>query len=101
VMHVLAGALLTTESGHLPTRIDSEFVLSEREFFIDNLVVRIHFIIVMIGWTGLAPWEFEIPFPGSRTSTFLSGFELRLTVVWLASCGAPPSAARVKGVEAR
>ena len=25
-----------------------------REFFIDNLLVRIHFIIVMIRWTGLA-----------------------------------------------
>jgi len=24
-------------------------------FFIDNLLVRIHFIIVMIRWTGLAP----------------------------------------------
>ena len=31
----------------------------QREFFIDNLLVRIHFIIVMIRWTGLAPWEFE------------------------------------------
>jgi len=31
----------------------------EREFFIDNLLVRIHSIIVMIRWTGLAPWEFE------------------------------------------
>jgi len=30
----------------------------EIEFFIDNLLVRIHFIIVMIRWTGLAPWEF-------------------------------------------
>jgi len=28
----------------------------DREFFIDNLLVRIHFIIVMIRWTGLAPW---------------------------------------------
>jgi len=28
--------------------------LPEREFFIDNLLVRIHFIIVMIRWTGLA-----------------------------------------------
>ena len=44
---------------------------SEREFFIDNLLVRIHFIIVLIWWTGLAPWEFEFPFPGSLTSTFL------------------------------
>ena len=24
----------------------------EREFFTDNLLVRIHFIIVMIRWTG-------------------------------------------------
>jgi hypothetical protein len=43
----------------------------KREFFIDNLLVRIHFIIMMIRWTGLAPWEFEFPFPGSLTSTFL------------------------------
>ena len=43
----------------------------EREFFIDNRLVRIHFIIVMIRWTGLAPWEFESPFPGSLTSTCL------------------------------
>ena len=34
--------------------------------------VRIHFIIVMIRWTGLAPWELEFPFPGSLTSTFLT-----------------------------
>jgi len=33
----------------------------EREFFIDNILVRIHFIIVVIRWTGLAPWEFEFP----------------------------------------
>jgi len=32
---------------------------------IDNLLVRIHFIIEIIWWTGLAPWEFESPFPGS------------------------------------
>ena len=44
----------------------------EREFFIDSLLVRTHFIIVMIRWTGLAPWEFEFPFPGSLTFTFLS-----------------------------
>ena len=24
----------------------------------------------MIRWAGLAPWEFEFPFPGSLTSTF-------------------------------
>ena len=28
----------------------------EREFFIDNLLVRIHTIILIIAWTGLAPW---------------------------------------------
>jgi len=32
-----------------------------REFFINNLLVRNRFIIVMIRWTGLAPWEFELP----------------------------------------
>jgi len=36
-----------------------------------EVLVRIHFIIVMIRWTGLAPWRFEFPFPGSLTSTFL------------------------------
>ena len=30
---------------------------SEREFLIDNLLVRIHSIIVMIRWSGLAQWE--------------------------------------------
>ena len=33
-----------------------------REFCIDNLLVRIHIIIVIITWTGLVPWEFEFPF---------------------------------------
>jgi len=48
--------------------------LPGREFFIDNRLVRIHFIIVMIRWTGLAPWVFEFPFPGSLTSILpLSG----------------------------
>ena len=42
----------------------------EREFFIDNLLVRILFIIEMIWWTGLAPWELEFPFPGSLKSAF-------------------------------
>ena len=35
-------------------------VFAEREFFIDNLLVRIH---RCFWWTGLAPWEFEFPFP--------------------------------------
>ena len=47
--------------GHLPGE----------EFFIDNLLVRIHFIIVMIRWTGLAPWEFEF-LGGLRASSALS-----------------------------
>ena len=59
------------ETGQVPSR-------REREFFIDNLLVRIHFIIVMRRWTGLAPWEFEFPSPGSLTSTFL-GLATRLS----------------------
>jgi len=34
--------------------------LKEKEFFIDNLLVRIHFIIVMIRWTGLAPVHLRV-----------------------------------------
>jgi hypothetical protein len=30
-------------------------VCREREFFVDNLLVWIDFVIVMIGWTGLVP----------------------------------------------
>ena len=37
----------------------------ETEFFIDNLLVRIRFIIEMIWWTGLAPWALEYLFRGS------------------------------------
>ena len=42
--------------------LDDAVSCRERELFIDNLLVRIHFIIVMIRWTGLAPWEVEFPF---------------------------------------
>ena len=36
--------------------------LNNREFHIGNVLVRIHCIIEMIWWTGLVPWQFEIPF---------------------------------------
>ena len=52
------------QSWNLPQGTSNYFV-EEREIFIDKLLVRIHFIIVMIRWTGLAPWEFEFTFPGS------------------------------------
>ena len=45
----------------------------EREFFTDDLLVRVHSIIMMSKWTGLAPWASELPFPGSLISTFLGG----------------------------
>ena len=58
---------------HCPSPAPTPFsTCREREFFIDNLLARNHFIIDMIRWTGLAQWEFEFPFPGSRTSTFLA-----------------------------
>ena len=50
----------------------------KREFFIDNLLARIPFIIVIIRLTGLAPWDFSFPFPGSLTSTFLDAPEMSL-----------------------
>jgi len=42
-----------------------------RERVLYTVLVRIHLMIVMFRWTGLAPWVFEFPFPGSLTSTFL------------------------------
>jgi len=63
----------------------------ETEFCVDILLVRDHFTVAMIRWTGLAPWEFEFPFPGSRTSTFLDheshgalgvGLEFNTSDVW-------------------
>ena len=50
--------------------------LVKRESFIDDLLVQIHFIIVMIRWTGHAPGEFEFSFPGSLIPTFLVGFRI-------------------------
>ena len=44
----------------------------EREILVASLLVRIHFIIVMIRLTGLAPWKFDFPFLNSLTSTFLA-----------------------------
>ena len=58
----------------------------EREFFIDNLLVGIHFIIVMIRWTGLAPWELESPVPGNLTSTFLDNLTRFLATLAAESC---------------
>ena len=59
--------------------VSGVFKASGREFSVDNLLVRIHFIIDMIWRTGLAPWEFESPFPVSLTSTFLVIFLLLLS----------------------
>ena len=46
-------------------------VQKEKKILVDNLLVRIHFIIKMIEWTGPASWAIEFPFPGSLISTFL------------------------------
>ena len=56
----------------------------QREFFIDNLLVRIHLIIVMIRWTGLAPWEFESPSDPCLCPTLILSdhFALGLLLFW-------------------
>ena len=53
--------------GATPGRVcrHSKRLLRYRDSFINNLLVRIHFDIDMIWWTGLTPWEFtcgRIPF---------------------------------------
>ena len=45
---------------------------TERDFFIYNLRVRVHYVIEMIWWNSFAPWEFEFCFPGNLMSTFLA-----------------------------
>ena len=45
--------------------VDAVELKRERKFLIDNLLVRIHYVMVTFRWTGLAQWEFEFPFPGS------------------------------------
>ena len=55
-----------------------EPVFDEREFVSDILLMIMWIQIVMIRWTGLAPWEFEFPFPGSFISTFLGNIQLMI-----------------------
>jgi len=74
--------------GKLHVGVDLELKVREkREFFIDNLLVRNHFIIVMSRWTGLAVWEFEFPF-GVDVSDF-------------AQCPSPPPSVLPSSVCAR
>ena len=50
----------TAQVQRLTSALAQAKYIPHREFFlIDNLLVRIHFIIVMIRWTGLAPWSWE------------------------------------------
>jgi len=72
-------------------------------FFIDNLLVRIHFIIVMIWWTGLAPWELvggmsprhgRRGFPRPRARVPI-GTVLNLRTTTSQNCAAVPRWARI------
>ena len=64
-------------------------VAREKELFIDNLLVRIHFIIVMIGWTGLATWEFEFLSPGGLSIWWPRWFSIRDKRTFLSRCDDP------------
>jgi hypothetical protein len=54
-----AGADLGGEEGRGAV---APFPQQERKFFMNDLLVQIHFVIEMIWWTGFAPSEFEFPF---------------------------------------
>ena len=69
--HSTLGVSVIKKSRSKSSQNQGDCIARTREFFVDNLQVRINFIIEMIRWTGLAPWEFEFPFPGSLASTFL------------------------------
>ena len=62
--------VVINDLGHVGRHRCSGLAREEREFSL-NPLVRIHFIIGLIWWTGLAPWEFEFPFPGSLIYIFL------------------------------
>ena len=51
--------------------VEGSEICAERDFFIDNLLVRIHFIIEMIRWTGLAPCNLPSQSLFSRISYIL------------------------------
>ena len=63
-------------------------VSGDRELLIDNLLVRINFIIAMIWWTGFTPRGFQFPVAGRLISTFFLGTLNRwpLTSVKGATC---------------
>ena len=70
--------------------------MAERGFLIDNLLARIHFIIEMIWWTDLAPWEFEFSFPDSLIATFLAdGGSNRVTSLRTGSVVVPETGCRL------
>jgi len=56
VYHYTLGLRIIKKVSEMQEKRDALTKAPEREFFIANLLVRIHFIIVMIRWTGLAPW---------------------------------------------
>ena len=72
---------------HVATQTMQPGKMVEREFFIDKLLVRIHFITVMIRWTGLTPCEFEFRFPGSLPSTVLGKMVLTNQYRLVDECG--------------
>jgi len=50
-------------------------ITKERNVSIDNLLIRIHFIIKRIWWTGLAAWEVEFAFSLQVTATSAEGVQ--------------------------
>ena len=79
----LARSLARSRARSLSLSHTHDLHTRDREFFIGNLLVRIHCNIVMIRWTGLAPWEFEFPFPGSLTSTVHAHTHQKLLHSWI------------------
>ena len=57
--NILIIRLVPSSLGSGVTHLQTSSYAGERQFFIDNLLVRIYSIIEMMSSTGLAPWEFE------------------------------------------
>ena len=64
--HNLRQAVLTNDSPRGPAKGDAQS--AEKNYVLGKVLVRILFIIEMIRWTGLAPWEFELPLSRPRAT---------------------------------
>ena len=79
----------------VPLRVRELPPVSKRDFFSDNLLVRIRLIIEMIWWTGFAPWEFALIW----ATPHLHQLTVSVNVNLRCKCAAPSDSLHIEGIE--